>query len=167
MRRVYRLSKIGPKLPRNHSYCRAETAAACQPGFEVFIGPIYSIANTVGPALGSLGEGDFTPAAGYGQILLIDVRACQVHSWNPFTWLVILPHDVEEVRGLAISDLHSWLREQPECIDSNGRLVRDAVVKWVRNNLALVESWLDQHSQQHPVEFTDTIGAQPRAPEAL
>ena len=86
---VYRLSRIGAKLPRCYSYGPATTVAACQPGFEVYMGPIYSIANTIGPALGSLGEGDFTPAAGFETMLVIEGSACHTRPWNPFTWLVI------------------------------------------------------------------------------
>jgi hypothetical protein len=158
MMRVYRLSKIGAKLPRKHSYGPATSPDACQSGFEAFKGPIFSIANSIGPASGSLGEGDFTAAAGYDLMLLIDVRNLRGHAWNPFTWVVISPSDVEAVRVLAVADLHAWLCQQPACVGPDGQLCRKAVEEWVKANKVLVESWLDQHSQNQLVEFEETIG---------
>jgi hypothetical protein len=157
MTRVYRLSTVGAKLPKHHRYGPARTAQECEPGFEVFKGPIYSIANTIGPALGSLGEGDFTPAAGFNHMLLIDVRAFHGHRWVRDTWFVILPDDVEGVRRLAVADLHSWLRQQAACVSPDGQLDRDAVVAWVGNNRNLVERWLEEHSEAQPVEFVETL----------
>src|SRR5712692_8828593 len=104
---VYRLSKIGAKLPRHHSYGSATSRNHCDPGFEVYKGPIYSIANTIGPARGSLGEGDFTPASGYHLLLLIEVRTFQGHRWNPFTWFVVQTQDVESMRSVKVADLHA------------------------------------------------------------
>ncbi len=158
MPRFYRLSKIGARLPKRHNYGPATTAEDCQPGFEVFKGPISSIANTIGPALGTLGEGDFTPGAGYDLLLLIDARASQQHSWNPFSWLVLLPDAVEQVRSLVVVDLHAWLGEQPECLGIDGELDREAIVAWVQSNQAPVERRLEENSQPQQVAFIDTIG---------
>src|SRR5262245_15726969 len=127
MKRVYRLSMIGARLPLHHRYGPATTIDGCEPGFEAFKGPIFSLANSIAPAPGSLGEGDFTPAAGYHELLLIDVRAVQAHKWNPFTWIVVLTPDVAGVRSVAISELHSWLRQQTECLSHDGQLSREQV----------------------------------------
>jgi hypothetical protein len=159
MPRVYRLSKIGEKLPLRYSYREVRNADDCRPGFEVYKGPIYSIANSVGPAIGALSEGDFTPSAGYNLILLIDVRNFRSHEWAPWTWFVVLPEEVEAVRSLAVADLHAWLRQQPACIGADGHLDRDAVIAWVSANKSLVESWLYEHSTEQPIDFTETIGS--------
>jgi hypothetical protein len=157
MERVYRLSKIGTRLPRRYRYGPAASPDRCQPGFEVFKGPVYSIANSIGPALGSLGEGDFTPAAGYSLMLLIDVSAYKGHPWVPGTWFVILPDDVIGVRSVEVAKLHSWLREQPECLAIDGQLRRDPVIEWATKNKAFAESWLEEHSRKEGIEFKETI----------
>jgi hypothetical protein len=132
--------------------------SGCQPGFEAYKGPIYSIANTIGPTPDSLGEGNFTPAEGYDLMLLIDVRALRGHIWNPYSWVVISAAHVEGVRSLSVKDIHAWLREQPTCVGPDGHLSREAVVAWVSSNKGFVESWLEQHSQEEAVEFTETFG---------
>jgi hypothetical protein len=124
----------------------------------VYKGPVYSIANTIGPALGALGEGDFTPSAGYDLLLLIDVRAFQGHRWNPFTWFVVQTEDVERVRSVRVASLHAWLIQQAPCLGTEGQLNRDSVVSWISDRKEFVESWLEQNSQEEPIEFTDTIG---------
>jgi hypothetical protein len=157
MHRAYRLSTIGAKLPRHYSYGPIQTAANCRAGFEAFKGPIYSIANSIGPAIGALSESDFTPSVGYDLLLLIDVRNYRGHEWAPWTWFVILPEDVGALRSLAVRDLHAWLREHPACLGADGQLSREAVVAWVRDNKNEVEAWLEQRSQEEPTEFIETF----------
>jgi hypothetical protein len=128
------------------------------PGFEVFKGPIYSIASTIGFTEGSITTGYFTPADGYELMLLIDVRKAYAPRWGGHTWARIELDDVEGVRSIRVADLHAWLRENPECLGPDGKLNRDAVIAWVQGNKDAVESWLEQHSQSHPIEFVDTLG---------
>jgi hypothetical protein len=150
---------IGAKLPREHSYGKASVPGNRQPGFEAYIGPKASIGDTIGPAVGTLGEGDFTPAKGYTLLLLIEVRAVQRHTWNSNSWHVVLTGDVLPVRTLRVADLHAWLRQQPECVGTDAQLDRDKVVQWVQSNKAMIEAWLEQHSQPELTEFEDTLGS--------
>jgi hypothetical protein len=158
MPRFYRISKNGAMLPRRHSYSRVYKEEDAQPGFEVFKGPIYSLANTVGPAIGALTEGDFTPNAGYHHFLLIDVTAYQGHQWAPWTWLIVQPEAVTAVYSLAVTESHDWLRQQNECLDSARWLDRERVATWVTSNLAHVEQWLAEHAQPASIQFADTLG---------
>jgi hypothetical protein len=157
--RCYRLSKIGAKLPLRHNYAQSVAGEGAD-GFEVFKGPIYSLANSIGPAVGSPGEGDFTPAAGYDLLLLIDAELSKwrAHSWNQGPWVVISPSDVQAVRSLEVAVVHSWLREHPACVGPDGQLSRDAVVSWVRANQELVERWLEEQSAPCPIDFVETLG---------
>jgi hypothetical protein len=162
MHRVYRLSKTGAKLPKHYSYGPVRSAADRRPGFEAFKGPIYSVAFTIGAEPWTLTEGDFTPSAGYHQMLLIDVHRFYRHAETADTcWFVILPEDVEAVRSLPVRELHAWLRQHAACVGTNGELSREAVVTWVQYNRASVEAWLDQHSQSEPVEFIETLDERP------
>lgn len=158
MYRVYRLSKIGSKLPITHSYGPVDVRGA-QAGFEVFKGVKSSIANSVGPAIGSLGEGDLTPRAGYTLLLVVDTAVIHGHPWNPSSWLVVQKSDVFAVRSVVVADIHCWLYEHPECIGEDSQLNRDLVYGWVENNKNAVESWLDQRSRLESVEFIDTFAA--------
>jgi hypothetical protein len=164
--RVYRLSQIGPRLPRHHRYGPVRTADDRIPGFEVFKGPIYSIAATIGYAEGSIVAGHFTPADGYDLMLVIDVHKAYSPQWGFDTWSLIHLDDVEAVRSLPVADLHAWLRQQPACLGPDGHLSRDAVITWVSNNKQAVESWLEQHSESQPIQFTETIDADPPPADA-
>jgi hypothetical protein len=157
MKRFYRLSQNGPRLPRHHSYTRAARAADTTPGFEVINGPMVAVSRTVGSPVFSMGSGDFTPDNGYHHFLLIDARAFRVHPAPGVAWSIIMPEDVEAVRSIPVTDIHTWLRQNPDCMGPAGQLSWEAIEVWVSKNRSMVESWLADHSQIELIEFIDTI----------
>ena len=56
MARAYRISSIGPSLPRRWRYGATRIAASCGDGFEVYIGPVYSIADAIRSASATMGS---------------------------------------------------------------------------------------------------------------
>lgn len=155
--RVYRLSKIGPRLPRTYRYGPAEKADDCRPGFQAYKNLPSLIANSIGAIELSTDSAHMTQAEGYNLVLMIDVRSARNDEWNFRSQVVVSLQDVKNVRSLAVGDLHAWLRDQPACLSTDAQLNRDAVITWVTDNRGMVESWMDLHSEQQPVEFTETL----------
>src|SRR5712692_4961542 len=146
MKRFYRLSSIGPTLPRHHSYIPVACSDDARPGFEVINGPMIAVSRTVGSPESSMGSGDFTPGNGYDHFLLIDVRAFKGHPTPGVAWSIIMPEDVEAVRSIPVADIHTWLRQYPECMAPDGQLSWEAVEACVRKNRSIVETGRAVHS---------------------